>query len=205
MGQRSLLVIGYQTYSHNGFKEADETTRHRIARHFQWNWGAFMIRRATQVASLMNATGTDKYYRMDAKNHALGAAVTFCVNQETGNVQGLSSVEDEAMHRIADHDNNNGAFLLDIDADGGWTFGFLIGPENGGDLKTIATTAEYLNASGDSVAHFRAHECHERADSLAHSLAVLQEFERGGHAMNQATADRLAQPISSRKKAEALI
>lgn len=199
MGQRSLLVIRYAT-ENNG-----QTTYHRIARHLHWNWGQFMIHRAAQVAALMNVAATDRYYHHDARGHAQGAAVTFCVNQVTGNVQGLNANDDESRYSIADHDNNNGVFLLDIDTHGQWSFGFLVGRENGGDLATIATAAEYLNASGDSVDNIRRNVDDERADQLAFALAKLMEFERSGHAMNQATADLLKNPVSGTVKATSLL
>jgi hypothetical protein len=199
MGQRSLLVIRYATEC-NG-----QTTYHRIARHLHWNWGQFMIHRAAQVADLMSITDADNYYWHDAERHAKGAAIVFCVNRTTGNVQGINASDDESGYSIEQHDNNNGAFLLDIDTHGQWSFGFLIGRENRGDLATIATAAEYLNASGDSVDNVRRNAGDERADVLALALAQLQEFERGGHAMNQATADLLKNPVGGTVKATSLL
>ncbi|MGP9725403.1 hypothetical protein ACT3SZ_15440 [Corynebacterium sp. AOP40-9SA-29] len=206
MGQRSLLVIGYQTYTQIGVQGGEETDQHRIARHLHWNWGPHMILRAAQVAELMNTTGADEYYKFHASDHALGAAVTFCVNQTTGVTQGLGRYDDESAHSIAEHDNNNGACLLDISPDGEWTLGFLIGAENGGDLATVATAQDYLNASiGSSPKNLRAQGHAAFADKVEHALTVLSEFERGGHAMNQATADKLATPVDRDTTAKALI
>lgn len=210
MGQRSLLVIGYQTYNqiggHAGHRSNGETTPHRIARHFQWNWGPHMILRAAQTAELLNTIGADKYYKFDADDHALGAAVTFCVNRTTGNTQGLGRYDDESAHSIDQHDNNNGACLVDIGPDGEWTIGFLIGRENGGNLSTVVTAQDYLNASVGSSPKFLRTQGHEEfADKVEDALNVLAEFERGGHAMNQATADRLAKPVDRDATATALI
>ena len=203
MGQRSLLVIGYKTYE--GRKDPENVTNHRIARHFQWNYGHFMILRAAQVAELMATTQADRYYWMDAPSHATGATVTFCVNRTTGNVQGFHRMADESAQPIANHDNNNGAFLLDIGPEGEWSFGFLIGHEDGGDLETIATASEYLIAARDTPEWLRSQGENDRADAVERALTTLQEFERGGHAMNQATADRLALPVASDGKQSALI
>lgn len=203
MGQRSLLVIGYQTY--DGRKDPDLISHHRIARHFQWNWGQFMILRAAQVAELMSTTDHDRHYWMDADNHAAGAAVTFCVDRTTGNAQGFHRMDDESANSIAEHDNNNGAFLLDIGPDGEWSFGFLIGHEDDGDLKSIATASEYLEAAWETPAWLRVRDQEERADEVEHALTTLQEFERDGHAMNQANADRLAQPINTGGKRTAVL
>lgn len=195
MGQRSLLVIRYATENRSG----GNTVNHRIARHFQWNWGHFMILRAAQTARLMD-TMQSKYYSFNGADNALGAAATFCVNQTTGDVQGLGAWADESAQSIEDHDNNNGAFLLDIDVDGSWTFGFLIGHEDDGDLKTVTTASEYLRASR-SVLDINADENDIAEDDveqmrvLKSALAALIEFEGDGHAMTQQTADELAQPI----------
>lgn len=195
MGQRSHLVLGYQT----GSRHQGDIENNRISRYFSWNWGHFMIQRAAQAARFAAVGEGDKYYDYKATSSALGLTAMFCVNQVTGDVQGMGKHDDESAYAIADTDNNNGAFLMDVDLDGNWTFGFLVGSEDGGDLKTVVSAADYI--ANFSVDHLdeEERELHDKA------LAELTEYEANGHAMTQETADRLAVPLDTTPKNETVI
>lgn len=191
MGQRSHLVLGYQT----GSRHQGDIENNRISRYFSWNWGHFMIQRAAQAVRFAAVGEGDDHYPYHAGTAALGLTAMFCVNQVTGDVQGMGKHDDESSYAIADTDNNDGAFLMDVDLDGNWTFGFLAG----GRLDTVISAAEYM--ADYSVDHLdeEERELHDKA------LAELTEYESNGHAMTQETADRLAVPLDTTPKNETVI
>lgn len=157
MGQRSQVIIGYKSteYDRSNYKSVMKDCR--FARHLQWNYGAFMVLRASQTIEFLNTANANgdlaRGYR--TKELAQGALAMFCVNRTTGNVQGLDDSSDVSDSKASQWDNNNGLFIADLDPEKGYTFGFCTGREeartvNGRKIKpmeTIVSAREYLEAS----------------------------------------------------------
>ena len=206
MGQRSLFVARYEATTH---AEGKATHSHRrIAKHLHWNWGPHMILRAAQVVRHLRAVDdsgiTFAYY---AHEQAAALTTTFLVNQTTGVAMGFDSRHDESRANLDDHDNNNGAFLVDIDHEGCWTIGFLVGPEDGGDLATVASIDDYHEASRTqlALAYARKEDGHVFADAVEAALEIVRDAERDGHAMTQATANAMRRGASTSARQGVLI
>ena len=157
MGQRSQVIIGYKSTEYDRSNYKSVMKQCRFARHLQWNYGAFMVLRASQAVSFLNTAQENglNEHNWDILQRAQGALATFCVNRVTGNVQGLDESSDESNSKASQWDNNNGLFIADLDPEKGYTFGFCTGREeartvNGRNIKpleTIVSAREYLEAS----------------------------------------------------------
>lgn len=185
MGQRSQIIIRRaRTFS------ADGQTRYaRIARHLHWNWGIHMIQRAAQVVQLMQTQDGTGINSLHKPGMLQGILATFCVNRVTGTAMGLHEDEDVAAYDVSGFDNNNGLFLLDIDADGNWSFALVVGTEDGGDCRTVTTAYDYFEHSRTNLNELL-REAPDYLAELAHSMRILTEAEQDHH-MTQETANEL--------------
>lgn len=122
MGQRSQMFAVIE--SHGGFI-AEESVR--IGRHYQWVWGEHMIIRAGQVIRYLDtATESKALWHSSAEEIAAGITATYGVNQATGEVQGLRSRDDVSDCSLTGCDNNDGAFLVHVNKDREYSFGFVL-------------------------------------------------------------------------------
>lgn len=157
MGQRSQVIIGYKSteYDRSNYKSVMKDCR--FARHLQWNYGAFMVLRASQTIEFLNVAHAngDLTRGYHTKELAQGTLAMFCVNRVTGNVQGLDDSSDVSDSKASQWDNNNGLLIADLDPEKGYTFGFCTGREEARTvsgrkikpLETIVSAREYLEAS----------------------------------------------------------
>lgn len=143
MGQRSHLAIAYPTTD-------TDTAPGRIVRYFHWNWGPFMLIRAGQAAHYLSAAVASGLmgYAHRLPEVSRGACVSFCVNQTTGDVQGLAGADDDSAYPASEWDNNDGVFVVDITGDENvpFTFGFFLRRYEAADGFVAATAAEYAAA-----------------------------------------------------------
>ena len=193
MGQRTQIFVTAETAA----TEYRPATRHRVGRHHQWRYGPHMVICAAQVIEHLNALTAGTYYRPSGLE-AEGVAAVYGVNRATAEVSGLTLDGDESATDATNCDNNNGTFLVNL-TETGYTVGFLIGEEDGGDLETV-TGVDGL------IAAFNAPEWADRAagvdltteederwaDTLAEAVATLRAAEEAGHLMDQETATRVA-------------
>lgn len=185
MGQRSQMFVQVQPSKH-----ASSQSPRRAGRHYQWVWGPHMIVRAAQVVRLLEGATASKALRYWSCDEAIfGILSTYSVNQLTGSVQGLHPYDDVSAMRLDECDNNNGAFLVHVDPKNeGYSFAFLVGPEDGGDLTTV-TGVEGLMAAFTGYPWLKDRaECEELEDAYQ----TLRATEDDGHLMDQATADDIA-------------
>lgn len=197
MGQRSQLVIRYQVTDPDN---PGEIITRRIARYFHWNYGHFMAQRAAQAVKLLNVWDSQygerrEHFRYYAEQSIQGLAATFSVNQLSGDVQGLDKHDDMSRFDIAHMDNNNGVFLVDVDIEGNWTSGFLIGTEDDGDMATVSTAREYLVASG-FLGEGQKYLTATDNEAMFLNLDILTTAEKAGHLMDQETADALGPSLT---------
>lgn len=185
MGQRSQMFVQVQPSQH-----ASSQSPRREGRHYQWVWGPHMIVRAAQVVRLLEtATETKAIRYWSAAEATAGIIATYSVNQATGEVQGLSPYDDVSGARLEECDNNNGALLVHVDPAGeSYSFAFLIGSENDGDLATV-TGVEGLMAA---FTGYPWHKERTESEALEDAYQTLLEAEDRGHLMDQATADDIA-------------
>ena len=193
MGQRTQIFVTAETAA----TEYRPATRHRVGRHHQWRYGPHMVICAAQVIEHLDALTAGAYYRPSGLE-AEGVAAVYGVNRATAEVSGLTLDADESASDAADCDNNNGTFLVNLTEDG-YTFGFLIGEENGGDLETV-TGVDGLMAAFDNPKWAEPMDWEETtteadtrwAATLAEAVATLRAAEEAGHLMDQETATRVA-------------
>lgn len=183
MGQRSQLVIRY--IATTGYGETQQHQTHRRATHFQWNWGPYMILRAAQAVNFARTFAWNRHYYLEAHNNVNGLHATFSVNQTTGDVQGLHPDYDVSEESIDEFDNDNGCFLMDVAADGEFTFGFLTAR----DLHTVVTAEDYFTDGGRNLEDYSDDPAFHQA--VRDALDTLTAAEGEGLGMDQATVDAL--------------
>lgn len=187
MGQRSQVIIFWEREKYQGVQ------LERVARHLQWNYGHFMIQRAHNAITAWHTMTENRDAMFINDEHIAGLLAMFCYNPNTGDVQGLHPTDDESVHRLDEMDNNNGAFLIHIDKDAHATFAFIIGDEDGGDLRTVVTASEYMAAATRRMTDTD-RECLELvADKVA-------ELDAMGAYMSQEVANMVMDTIADGKK-----
>lgn len=97
-----------------------------------------MIRAAQVVQFLETRRDLHQYAGPDSQV-AEAVMALYSMNLTNGDVQNYR-VDDEAIDMF---DNNNGVCLVDITAEGDFSFGFLHPSVNGGDFNTVISAAEY--------------------------------------------------------------
>ena len=184
MGQRSQMFAQIDQRPSSGDRGSV-----RAGRHYQWVWGPHMIIRAAQVVRLFQAAEEAKTSRYwTASEAAAGIVATYGVNQATGEVQGLNDYDDVSDVPLHQCDNNNGAVLFHVDSERAWSFAFLIGPEQGESLKSVAEVRDLLAAFyGHPWQQHRA-EC----PALEDAIQTLITAGQAGHLMSQEMADTIA-------------
>ena len=156
-----------------------------------------MLLRAAQIIPMC-----DLHENMPAEDfHQLDDVIDmlrplFCLNRTTGEVQGMQEHDDHSdwynSRGIKGLDNNNGACLLDIDADGNYSIGFLVGRENGGDLRTVHRIKDFFDTVRLGV-HTAGYDPDYLA-ALDEAEKIITDAEDRGHAMTQKTATAMTRP-----------
>ena len=197
MGQRSQVVIFWEYPDKHPcdargiFKQSENSIyADRIMRNLQWNFGAAMIRRAHHAVTQWERIRSNITRPQTMSDGDVAALLAmFCFDPANGDVQGLSSLDEQSDYRLDAVWNNNGAFLIHIDADLQLTFAFVIGPEDGGDLRTVATAREYMDAWYATSTATRAKEPPE----LTAQIDVLDAM---GAYMSQETANMVMDTVT---------
>lgn len=188
MGQRTQLFITAET-DPTAFGGA---RRHRIGRHHHWRYGSDMVICAAQVIEHLNTAGTGTRYQATAEA-AEGVAAIYGVNRTTAETSGLSIYDDVSTATVAECDNNNGAFLVNITPEG-YTIGFLIGSEQDGDLTTVTGVDGLMEAFGacwSPMPYDMDRQDREWAVTVFKAVETLRAAEATGHQMDQDTAERV--------------
>ena len=176
MGQRSQIIVRYNDGNGNSG---------RVASHLPWNYGEYMTQRASQVITFLHRAFGDHYGHSHIEELAAGSLMRFYIDDLTSNVQGFAPYDDVSHHGAKDMDNNNGWFLLDVTTEE-WSFGFIIGNEDGGDCETVVGIEDYLKAN------LRCRNLHDVVhDEVIPALDILIDAEKNGHLMSQNVAHDL--------------
>lgn len=188
MGQRTQLFVTAETDP----TEFGGARRHRIGRHHQWRYGPNMVICAAQVVEHLEAVTAGHYYRPTSEE-AEGVAAIYGVNRATAEASGLSLYDDVSTATAGECDNNNGDFLVNLTPEG-YTIGFLIGSENGGDLATVTGVDGLMAAFGacwSPMPYDVEREDREWAVTVSKAVETLRAAEAAGHLMGQDTAERV--------------
>ena len=199
MAQRTQLFITAET---------DPTAfggprRHRIGRHHHWRYGPNMVICAAQVVEHLEAVTAGHYYRPTSEV-AEGVAAVYGVNRATAEASGVSLYDDVSTAAATECDNNNGTFLVNLTPEG-YTFGFLIGPSENGDLTTVTGVDGLMEAFGacwSPMPYDMERQEREWAVTVARAVETLRAAETAGHLMDQDTAERVTAVEVPRVKTE---
>lgn len=178
MGERSQFVIGFKEKNHRG-----ELINRRVAFHLQWCWGEHMAQRASQVISVLNNIHEHEFTYGCVTSIIRVLQVTYGYNQVTGCIYGVGDTVDDSTYPIEGFDSDHGCFLVDLNENGHYTFGFSALA----DLSPTDSTATYaLQSTAD---YFRTYDLNS---SNNEAVTMLCECEPH-HRMTDATFRRLSQ------------
>lgn len=107
MGQRSQIIVNLPATPMSG-------PATRVARHYQWVWGGFLIARVAQLVEFLDTNFEGGTYLRDLN---VGIPAVYGVNFRTGDVQGLHPYDDVSQYAMQSMDNNDGWVIVDITAD----------------------------------------------------------------------------------------
>ena len=200
MSENYHLIIRYEPrYSNN--------TADPIIRTLRWNWRHFALQRAAQLADYLHACTLQP--RFNTEEAALGATLTYCINQTTGVVQGLNATDDVSTLQYPYAENDQGAFIVDIQRDMTFTFGFLIQNRSAKQPKVrhlglnphLHTAQEFANTY--NVLKEIDSDDERNFEATIRALETLTQYEKDGHAMKQATCNSIlsAKPRRGEKRA----
>lgn len=171
MGQRSQLIVNIHTV-----KDGKAVKSVRIARHYQWVWGQFLIFRAAQLAKFLYQQANNGLLCITSEELEAAIPAIYGVNFINGDVQGLHPNYDVSDAPIKHMDNNDGYVVVDV----------TITPNQNqitsdldfkmGIIETTATGRglDYqLVAPGDYMAHYSSMELRNSSDWQHISSAVI--------------------------------
>ena len=171
MGQRSQLIVNIHTV-----KNGERVKSVRIARHYQWVWGQFLIFRANQLARFLHQQARADYSRITSEELEAVIPAIYGVNIINGDVQGIHPYYDVADYSLECMDNNDGYVVVDVtissfdhrfNVDVDFTMGII-------QQQLTDAGAEYtLVAPGDYMAQYATLDMRDSDDWRHISKAVI--------------------------------
>ena len=171
MGQRSQLIVNIHTV-----KNGERVKSVRIARHYQWVWGQFLIFRANQLARFLHQQARADYKTITSEELEAVIPAIYGVNIINGDVQGIHPHSDVADCPLKWMDNNDGYVVVDVtissfdhrfDVDVDFTMGIIERQ------MTDAGTEYVLVAPGDYMAQYATLDMRDSDDWRHISKAVI--------------------------------
>ncbi|TXS81799.1 hypothetical protein CHU70_11065 (plasmid) [Corynebacterium sp. LK10] len=171
MEQQSYLIVNIHTV-----KNGERVKSVRIARHYQWVWGQFLIFRANRLARFLHQQARADYNTITSEELEAAIPAIYGMNIINGDVQGISPSSDAADCPLKWMAPFNGYVVVDvtissfdrrIDVDVDFTMGII-------ERQMTDTGTEYvLITPGDYMAQYATLDMRDSDDWRHISKAVI--------------------------------